>query len=205
MIGFIKINLTRFFTLIVCWILIFNFNLVFSKPDSDCKAKLQQAEGLYLEAEFESAISIITECLGQTGLAGADIIQANLLKGKIYQSLDSLTLARKSLFNIFEINATYQVDEIKEPPTFITFFNSTFEEWKKSQAGKQPTVKPPLKKTVKKDPATTDSHLKKKGSKKWYWIVPTVVVVGGGVLYALIGRSSDNEPDKGSISIRVTE
>jgi len=191
MIDFNKINLTRFFTLIVCWILIFNFNSVFSKPDSDCKAKLQQAEGLYLEAEFESAITLINECLGQSGITDTDNIQANLLKGRIYHALDSVTLARKSLFNIFEIDAAYRLDQNKEPPPFIALFNSTFKEWKNLQEENQSTINPPLKKSVKEDPASADSQLKKKESKKWLWIgVVAVVVVGG--LYALLSGGSSS-------------
>ena len=186
--GIIKPNIfstmkqSLWFTILSIYLICGN-SLVIAQSQEVCTKQLAQAENDYNRGRFDEAISMITECLGKSGIIEQERMRAYRLLGLAYLAKDYLEDARSAIRKLLDMVPNYKSDPVQDPPPFTKLI----EEIKLEPSGK------PVKDTVEVEMTS--------GSKKWYFIGGGIVVAGGVAAAILLsGNGNGNDNDNGGDS-----
>lgn len=133
--------------------------------DDQCRTEYQQAEDLYLGADFDPAIRLLQTCLDETQAVLADTtkVQIYRLLAFSHLGLGDDESARQAVTSLLTVEPNYQPDPTRDRPDFVQLVQQAREERR-------------------------SSAVREEKDRSWVkWVVGGVSVVALGVLAAVIG------------------
>ena len=94
------------------------FALPFAVQAQTCDGALERADGLYVQAEFDAAIALLTECMEGEAFSEAERARAYRLLGLSYVGKGQTAEARTAAEDLMALDPTYEPDPADDPPSW---------------------------------------------------------------------------------------
>jgi len=94
-----------------------------AQAQNDFEAEIKMAREKYAAGDFDTAITLLRQCLRQNDLAAAHRMQACHGLAQAYMAKNALDEAKQHLLNMMALAPDYQPDPEQEPPSFIALVN----------------------------------------------------------------------------------
>ena len=92
--------------------------LPFAVRAQTCDGALERADGLYVQAEFDAAIALLTECMEGEAFSEAERARAYRLLGLSYIGKGQMAEARTAAEDLMALDPAYEPDPADDPPTW---------------------------------------------------------------------------------------
>lgn len=83
-----------------------------------CADELEMAEQAYVNAAYNEAIALASDCLDRNDIASTTRVEANRLIGLAYLRRDMIEEARGAILNILAADPGYEPSPIEDPPLY---------------------------------------------------------------------------------------
>lgn len=147
---------------------------LWAQQSSDvCDRSLAAADDQYRDAAYDEALRLVSACLNQNDRSDEQSIRAYRRLALIHLKRDELDQARTAVVNLLGVNATYEADPVRNPPSYVSLVSVVKENLNQAPPDPVMAAESPRKKPFFRRTST--------------WVLLGGVLVGGGVAAAVAG------------------
>jgi len=92
---------------------------LYASDETSCSERLDQAEELYYDREFDQTIKIVNQCLQQASLLKDDQIRSYTILARTYLAKEDTSLSKDNIRIILKIDPAYQPTIEQETPKYV--------------------------------------------------------------------------------------
>ncbi len=146
-----------------------------NNTQADCQKKIDAAQQLYYEGNFDEALGVLNPCLKDTTLADSLKFDAYKVLAQIMLAKDKQEPAKQVIGKILEMQPDYAPTIEQEPPQFVALVIEVKQQLQTQEK-------------LRKEPA------QKEKNNLWWWVGAGGAVVIGAVVYMVTKGDSEAEP-----------